>query len=175
MPRPKSINPNPIVDQLKDTGGIVKLAGYVGRGPEGRVELYSDLSMSSSVEIADADILHVIDGEKPTEPSLVFVRKGARVTTRFETTAEATDAYGFPTCDCGGQSVGVIAAEKRPKPGSTGNRDLDCTLERAKCMIEAMFEPDPNTRTILEQACENRYNRCLAGPIGGSGGGRVIY
>jgi len=107
----RSITTNPLIDQLKSAGGGVgtqRLAGFVGRSSDGKIELYTDLSMASFVEIAEADVVHVIDGEKPSDPSQLFVRQDARVQIRHSTTLKDLAKGG---CDCG-TPVRTIAQQR---------------------------------------------------------------
>jgi hypothetical protein len=166
----RSITTNPIVDQLKSAGvaGTHRLAGFVGRSAEGQIELYTDLGMASCVEVAEADVLHVIEGDKPTDPSHLFVRKDARVVIRHSTTL--SDLAGG-SCSCPPQGQ-VIA--RQSGGGGFDDTEYDCFGRYARCKINCWLNHmgDPAMQKACEDSCDASYRLCRS--VGGLGG-MAIY
>jgi hypothetical protein len=168
----RSITTNPLIDQLKSAGGGVgtqRLAGFVGRSSDGKIELYTDLSMASFVEIAEADVVHVIDGEKPSDPSQLFVRQDARVQIRHSTTLKDLAKGG---CDCG-TPVRTIA-QQRNGGGGFDDTEYDCFGRYARCKIKCWLDHmgDPAMQSACEDSCNAAYRLCRS--VGGLGGGGLV-
>lgn len=170
MPRPKQINTNPIIEQLKGEGGAVKLAGFIGRGANGTYELYSSLALQGCVEIAVEDILHVVDASDPTEPSMLFVRRGAKVTARVNADVEAIRDMGFGgDCACGTDEGGgdpAVAARRRPTSGSADA--INCNSKRLGCYVSCQLKhDDPMMVAACKDSCDASYRLCRSFGSGG--------
>lgn len=161
---------NPIIDELKAASGsgALKFAGFIGQGAGGRIELYFDLSLGGCIEIAESDVVYVIDGAKPTEPSLVFVRKDARVTARVEMSAEASAGLGYAGCGCdsgGEDEPGIMMARRRPSSDKNASicmsKQLGCN---ANCILK---HDDPMMQSACIDSCAAAYRLCRSFPSGG--------
>lgn len=67
---------NPIIEAAKEKGNSTmhQIVGFLSKGTTGKIEIYSSLDMKNCMEVSEADVLHIEESEKPTEPSIVFVR-----------------------------------------------------------------------------------------------------
>lgn len=68
--RNKKLKANPIIEAVKTTadGKIHQLAGYIGHGEDGKIDLYLSLGMETCLELDEKDVIHFIEAE--SQPSL---------------------------------------------------------------------------------------------------------
>lgn len=141
---------NPLVrDLLGVPGGALVVGGYAGPGREGFVRLYSDLGLSTYVEIPADDVVRVIeDKDTPEKPSVVFFRSTAELTytqtmsVRGQRLADtvADMAGGASSCGCGGACGGGAGGTSTARQGQSGGGIPD----------------------ICEWACQERFHLCVA-------------
>jgi hypothetical protein len=165
---------NPIVERLKGKGRVQQFSGYVGIGPDEKVELYSDLSLRTCLEIDRQDVLHVEDGEKPTQPSMVFVREDAPISVRNTTTAKALAEMGEDECHCSpsegeDEDEGYLAA----MIGGGGLGATGKACKKNKTCKDKCMKKDPFVRQGCMDSCDVSYP-CRTS-FGGSGGGFIIF
>jgi len=169
---------NPIVKAAlkKADKGIHRLSGFIGDGRPGKVDLYLGLDLQVCLELDYEDVIHVVYGEKETEPSTVFVREGTRTVVRRGFTISSEAITNGKSCSCTGEvpsTAGLVAA--RVNTGGTGNPDLDCFLKQVACKIKCWVKHpnDPLMEQACNDSCDAAYRLC-SGKLGGFGGGIVI-
>jgi hypothetical protein len=161
---------NPIIERLKGKGRVQQLSGYVGSGADGRIEVYSDLSMGTCLEMDGQDVLHIEDGEKPTQPSLLFVREDAAVSVRYTTTAKALAEMGDEQCHCAStadEDPGYLATRL-----SNGGLGASGACAKNKTCKDKCMKKDPFIRQGCMDSCDI-YHRC--GTSFGGSGGLIVF
>ena len=172
--RNSKLKANPIIRAAKarKDAGIQKLTGYLGEGAAGKVELYLDLDMATCLELNEQDVIHFVEAEKPTEPSVVFVDDKARITVRQNITASALAALSSGSCGCSNPNevqTGFLARQI----GGAGLSDYyDCLFKKLACVLKCPTDP------FLRQGCLDSCaaaERLCRGPIFGGGGGIKMF
>jgi hypothetical protein len=175
--RNQKLKANPIIEAAKTKvdGRIQKLVGYLGQGIAGKFELYLSLDMEICLELDEEDVIHFVEAEKPTEPSLVFVRDKARIVMRQDVTASYAAVLSSHSCACGGAegSDAAFLAARRRQGGTTGSPDLDCAITKAGCKIKCWlkYPNDPHMQSACDDSCDAADRLCRTlGSFGGGGG-----
>jgi hypothetical protein len=73
---------NPIVQDLlaEGSGKVLTVGGFVGPTTDENIRLYSDLSLSTYIEIARTDVVRVVEvPDKPEQPCIVFLKSTAEL------------------------------------------------------------------------------------------------
>ncbi|HEX8598206.1 MAG TPA: hypothetical protein VF952_06765 [Chloroflexia bacterium] len=174
--RDSRLKANPIIEAAKNnaTGRVQKLVGYVGDGADGKIELYLDLNMESCIELNREDVVYFVEGEKPTEPSEVFVSEEARVVVRQNITVKSIFASGGEGCGCGeGENESMLQVAMRPKGGATKNDTL-CLIKKLGCNLGCgmKYANDPLMLSACRDSCDAAERLCRAFP---GSGGTVIF
>jgi len=99
-------------------------------------------------------------------------RKGSRRGNVIPAQARGRIGAISPVFDVFGDEAGSLAARRRPT--GTGNPDLDCALERAKCTINCWlkYRNDPFMEQGCNDSCDAAYRFCR---LGGSRGGGGVF
>ena len=170
---------NPIIEAAKSKGNsqMQRIAGFVSKGTTGKIEIYTNLDMKTCVEIDEQDVIHIVESEKPTEPSIVFVRDQAPTVVHQKGTISSTSAPDTTSgCGCGGTSAQSLHPNLPVGwGGGTGNKTLDCLIAHAGCVLRCN-NPDPLLQQGCLDSCAAAQRLCLAfvGGGGGIGGGPVL-
>jgi hypothetical protein len=65
--------------QVADGVRLKPFAGFLVRSEDDKkIRLYKDLSLTTYLELDENDILHVVDSENDTEPSVVYLKETAQ-------------------------------------------------------------------------------------------------
>lgn len=141
---------SPLFDELLSEGGgkVVALGGFLGPATDGRVRIYADLRLGTYVDLAESDVVRVVDAEMPTDPSTVFFRRDAELTYVQTETMRADEA--------------LAAAIAAPVAGEV---DCGCASGTGAAARQAGGGPAVD---ICAWACVERMRICEAssGPIG---------
>ena len=168
---------NPIIEAAKTKAGgrIQKLVGYLGEGAGGKIELYLNLDMKTCLEFDEQDVIRTVESEKPTEPSLVFVRDQARIVVRHEMTGSSAAALSLRSCGCGGagKPEAGFLAQQGPQGPTDPNPDQDCANRYMACRLRCFIKHgylgsnDPLMEQACKDSCDAAYRLCRA--VGGLG------
>jgi hypothetical protein len=142
---------NPLVEEFLSEGGgkVVALGGFLGPATDGRVRIYASLRLGTYVDLAESDVVRVVEAERPSDPSTVYFRRDAEITYVQSATMRADEA--------------LAAAAAAPVAGQAGcgcASDTDAAVARQTGGGPAV--------DICAWACVERMRICEAtsGPIG---------
>jgi hypothetical protein len=115
-----AFQPDPTLEALvgaRDRGAAVGLAGFLSRDGD-RLRIYHDVSLNSYVEVAETDVIHVV--ELPNQEGIrrhrVFVPKTAPIRRVTETVGEAGETTAsVGRCDCNHRPGRLIARDDDPR------------------------------------------------------------
>jgi hypothetical protein len=117
-----SLAPHPMVLDLlaAGEGKTLAITGYIGPASEGRVRLYADLGLRTSIELARSDVVRVIDStDTPQGPSTILFKRDAEVAYVQAMTLRADQALATAMsaplaaqCGCGGDDVPTSIARQ---------------------------------------------------------------
>jgi hypothetical protein len=163
---------NPIIQaaKAKTQTKMHQLAGFLGEGSNGKVELFTTLDMSVCIELDAADVLFVQEAKEPTSPSLVFVRDDAPVLVRQQMTVAAVNNVSEGCgCECSGN--GEITPQLPIGGGGGGIGSARCFANYVSCFgkCDTLYRNNPANRAICEGICADIESECTG--IGRGGGG----
>jgi hypothetical protein len=159
---------NALVGELLSAGGggrVFALGGFLGPAADGRVRVYADLRLGTFVELAESDVVRVVDAERETEPSTVFFRRDAEITFVQTATMRVQDAIaaaaaapvvGSGGCGCGGGSGSTVG---RQVGGGAGPVVDICSW----ACIERLRTCEVGKGTIGKLWCYLEYGACRFG------------
>lgn len=156
---------NPIIEAAKQKGNTTMhpIVGFLSKGSTGKIEIYASLDMKNCMEVSEADVVHIEESEKPTEPSIVFVRDQAPVVFHQQgTVTSATTSGSDSGCGCGGGITPLIGKGGGGGTGGGGNPIL-CGFLKALCV--AGCQDKGWLKGGCLDSCSAAYRNCV-GPIG---------
>lgn len=168
MAKVSEITPNPIIERLKGKGKICQLEGYVSRGSDGKIEVFTDLNLETCIEFNAKDILHVEPGEKSTDASSVFVRSEAEVAIRYVATAADLDQLGSGGCHCSEPDDPPGYLAMMINNSGFGAKPLSCDQKLTKC--EKKCKDKGAFRQGCLDSCAASHRLCKQYGVGGGGG-----
>lgn len=86
--------------QMADKDGLESFRGFLVKPDSNeKIRLYKDLSLTTYLELDETDIIHVVDSDKDTEPSLVYLKlsKQSAGSLKVVTTIEELEKRPDPT------------------------------------------------------------------------------
>jgi hypothetical protein len=164
---------NPLVRDLLSAGGggkVLAVGGFLGPAAEGRVRIYADLRLGTYVELAESDVVRIVDAEMPSDPSAVYFRRDAEITYVQTATMRANEALAAAAaapitapggCGCGG----ARAAARQQGGGGPGGGGPIIDLCEWSC-TENLRLCQAGSGTLGQFWCYLNYSLCRLGCMG---------
>ena len=163
------VNPalNPLVEDLlaQGAGKVLTLGGYVGQTSDDHIRLYADLSLRKYVEIAQADIIRIVETrDRPEQPTIVYFKITAEVKYVQEASFKADQAVAAMAAACHGYGTDSnatgVAAQQTGGGGIPSLCVMNCGSDAANCLVWA---GGPNAPGWKKMWCVLGYLGCRLG------------